>query len=95
MGLIENILLSIVHLTLCFMDMLFIVILIKIVYDRWHIHWLEPIAKAVGPIINSILRWLRSLIFRIIGKSYQDNVLLIIVVLSLTVIRSLITNLFS
>ncbi len=94
MGLMENILISFVHLTLCIMDILFIVIILKIVHNRWQIRWMGPILTAVRPLMSTVLNWLHSLILRITGKSYSERTLLVLLTICLTIVRFLVVSLF-
>ena len=94
MGLLENILLSIVHLALCITDVLFILIVLKIVHDRWQIPWMEPILMAVRPLMSAVLNWFHPLILKLTGKSYPERTLLFLLAICLTILRFLVVSLF-
>ena len=94
MGLIENILISIIHLLLCITDMLFILIVLKIVHDRWQVRWMEPILVAVRPIISAVLNWFRPLVLKVTGRYFPERILLVMLAVCLTILRLLIVSLF-
>jgi hypothetical protein len=94
MGLSENLLISVVHLTLCITDLLFIVIVLKIVHDRRQIHWMEPILMAVRPLMSVVLNWFHPLVLRVTGKSYTERALLFLMITCLLVLRFLIVSIF-
>ena len=95
MGLIENILLSIVHLTLCLMDVLFILIVLKIVHDRWQVRWMEPVLIAVRPIISAVLNWFRPLVLKVTGRYFPERIMMVVLSICLTILRFLIVSLLS
>ena len=94
MGLISNILISVVHLALCVADVLFVIIVLQIVHNRWQIHWMEPILTAVRPLMSALLNWFHPLILRVTGKSYSERTLLVLLVICLSVIRFLVVSIF-
>jgi len=90
MGLIENILIGVVHLVFVAADMLFLVILLKILHDRWQIPWIEPILTAVRPAMGIIMNGFAILVLKATGKSYPEKTLLILLIINLLVMRFLI-----
>ncbi|HML73145.1 MAG TPA: hypothetical protein PKB02_01490 [Anaerohalosphaeraceae bacterium] len=92
MGLIENILVGVVHLAFVAADVLFMVMLLKVVHDRWQIPLIEPILTAMKPVMNVVLNWFAVLVLKATGKSYPEKTLLILLIISLMVIRFLITG---
>ena len=94
MGLLENILLSIVHLALCITDVLFILIVLKIVHDHWQVRWMEPILTAVRPLMSAALNWFHPLIFRVTGRAFPERTLLVLLAICLTIFRFLVVSLF-
>ena len=92
MGLIENILVGVVHLAFVATDVLFMVILLKIVHDRWQIPLIEPILTAVKPAMSVVLNWFASLVLRATGKSYPEKTLLVLLIISLLFMRLLVVS---
>ena len=92
MGLIENMLISVVHLAFVAADVLLMVVVLKIIYDRWQIPWMEPILTAVKPVISVVLNWFASLVLRATGKSYHDKTLLILLIICLLLMRFLVVS---
>lgn len=93
MGLIHNLLLSIIHLVFVGMDILLVMILIKIIYDRWQFAWLRPFANIVEPAIKSITGFLYSRFSKTTGKSCTDKTLLALLLLGLSFVRLVICSL--
>ena len=92
MGLIENMLISVVHLAFVVTDVLLMVLVLKVIYDRWQIPWMEPILTAVKPAMNAVLNWFASLVLRATGKSYHDKTLLILLIICLLLMRFLVVS---
>jgi len=92
MGLIENILIGVVHLAFVAADVLFLVILLKIIHDYWQIPWIEPILTAVKPAMSVVLNWFAAIVLRVIGKSYPEETLLVLLIICLLVVRFLIVG---
>ena len=90
MGLIHNILIGIVHLIFVGMDILVMMILLKVIYDRWHFVWLKPFANIVEPAIKSITSPLYAWLSKTTGKSYTEKTLLILFILFLSLVRLII-----
>jgi chromate transport protein ChrA len=92
MGLIYNILIGVIHLLFVVMDIFFVMIAAKIIYDRWRIPWIEPILTAVKPAMSVVLNMFQSLVLRATGKSYSEKTSLILLLICLCVIRILISS---
>ena len=92
MGLIENILIGVIHLVFVAADVLFLVMLLKIVHDRWQIPWIEPILTAVKPAMSVVLNWFAATVLRVTGTSYSEKSSLILLLICLCVIRILISS---
>ncbi len=92
MGLISNFLIGIIHLVFVAMDILVIMIVIKVVYQRWQLEILRPVARTVEPIIKSTTNWLNKCAMKITGKAYPERILLVFFILCLWLIRVLIVS---
>ena len=92
MGLIENILIGVIHLVFVAADVFFLMMLLKIMHDRWRIPWIEPILTAVKPAMSIVLNWFTATVLRVTGKSYSEKTSLILLLICLCVIRILISS---
>lgn len=92
MGLMQNLLIIIVHLTFVAADVILMMAILKIVHNRWRIAWIEPILMAVRPVMGIIMNGFAALVLKATGKSYPEKTLLILLIISLLVIRFLITG---
>jgi chromate transport protein ChrA len=92
MGLIENMLISVVHLAFIVADVLLMVVVLKIVHDRWRIPWIEPILTTVRPAMSVVLNWFAALVLRATGKSYPEKTLLVLLIICLLVVRMIIVD---
>ncbi|MCK4913916.1 MAG: hypothetical protein KAS69_04895 [Planctomycetes bacterium] len=93
MGLIHNLLVGIIHLVFVAMDILVIMVLVKVVYDRWQIEFLKHIANAIEPVINTVTTSAGKLAMTITGKSYPQKTLLVLLLFSMWIIRLIISSL--
>ena len=92
MGLIENILIGVIHLAIVAADVLFLVILLKIIHNHWQIPWIEPILTAVKPAMSVVLNWFAAMLLRVTGKSYPEKTLLVLLIICLLVMRMIIID---
>lgn len=93
MGLIHNLLISVVHLIFVGMDILVTMILIKVVYDRYRPECLRLISNAVEPVMSCITDHLGTLVTRTTGRTYTDKTLLILFIVCLSFVRIIICGL--
>jgi chromate transport protein ChrA len=92
MGLMQNLLIIIVHLTLVAADVILIMTILKIVHNRWRVAWIEPILMAVRPMMGIIMNGFATLVLRATGKSYPEKTLLVLLIISLLVMRFLVVS---
>ena len=93
MGLIPYLLRSIVQLAFMCMDILMIMILVKVTYDRWHFVWLKPFASMVEPAMQSIIYPLGEWLTKKTNKFYSEKTCLVVLILGLTFVRLVICGL--
>jgi len=74
---------SVTHLIFVGMDILAVMILVKVIYDRWHFAWLKPFADLVAPPVDSITRRLGTWLSKMTGKSYPEKMRLLTLILCL------------
>ena len=93
MGLIYSLLVSIVHLIFVGMDILMVMILIKVIHDRWHPNWLRQCVQITEPLMTSITCFFHAWLSKTTGKSYPEKTCLILLVLGLSFLRLIICSL--
>lgn len=92
MGLFYNLLIGIVHLLFVAFDILFVMILIRVVYERWRPEWLRLINKAVEPVVDFTIGHVEMLVTKITDRTYTDKTLTVILILCLSVLRFVIAS---
>ncbi len=95
MGLIYNLLIGIIHLLFVAFDILFVMILIRVVYQRWKPPWLKQAANTVEPLIVSVMRFVYRAVRRITGRSLPEEHLVLMVIVSMWITRFVIGGLFN
>lgn len=93
MGLIYNILISAVHLLFVVMDIFFVMIAAKIIYDHWRPSWLKQIIEVITPIIDHTLNYAKGIASKLTGKIYSEKTLLLLIVIGMAVVRLIVTSL--
>ncbi|MHB9068807.1 MAG: hypothetical protein ACYC54_00395 [Sedimentisphaerales bacterium] len=66
--------------------------ILKVVHNRWRIAWIEPILMAVRPMMGIIMNGFATLVLNVTGQSYPEKTLLALLIISLLVMRFLITG---
>ncbi len=94
MGLLHHLLLSFFHLMFVAMDVLVVMILVKVVYQRWKVPWLRPFANMVNPALTYIITPISRWITRITGKPPTEKATLLLLIFSLWISRLIICGLF-
>ncbi len=87
MGLISNLLVGIIHLVFVAMDVFLLMIIIKLVYQRWEPIWLKQIIKVVEPLMDFILNYFREIMVKIAGKRYSEKTLWLLIIFCLSLVR--------
>lgn len=87
MGLFHNIFLGVFHLLFTAIDLLFVLVFLKILYEHRRISCMEPIITAVDPLVYLVLNKFERFLYRITGKSYPQKTILILFVFFLLVFR--------
>jgi len=95
MGLIHNLLISVIHLLFVAMDILMAMILIKVIYERWQPEWLRQIHNTIKPLIVPIMAFVYRTVKRITGKSLPEKHLVLVIIVSMCVARFVIAGLFN
>lgn len=93
MGLICNLLMSVIHLLFVCMDILMTMILIKVIYNRWRPEWLRQINNTVEPLMVPVMAFVYRAAKRITGKSLPEKHLVLVIIVSLCVTRFVIDTL--
>jgi len=90
MGLLPYLLRSIIQLTFVAMDVLLLMVLIKVAYDRWHFTLLEPLSSIVEQPLKHVTDFIGRRLSRRTRKSYPEKTRIILLVLCMTVVRLVI-----
>lgn len=80
MGLLHNLILSVVHLAISLCDLLVLMVLLRFIYSRWPVPWLSPWAKASEPCLKIVLDYfysLSSLFGKKLSETTQLNLLML------------------
>jgi len=93
MGLTHNLLAGIFHLVLVATDLIFLAIMLKVIYDRWHFTWLDNIANTIAPFIMSLTTTTQTLTLKLTTHHYSEKALLVILLTILLFIRLIIASL--
>ena len=93
MGLIYSILIGFIHLFFVAMDIFFMMMIVKTVYDRWKPSWLKEAAHAIEPIMTTMIDYVGGALSKITGKRYSDKTLLVLIIVCLTLARFTVTSL--
>ncbi|MEN6385697.1 MAG: hypothetical protein ABFD79_10930 [Phycisphaerales bacterium] len=89
MGLINNFLVFVVHLLLLIIDILLVMIAAKVIYDRFEPSWLKQAVKAVEPIIDYMLNYVKNISARITGETFSERTLMLLIIICLSLVRLL------
>ena len=84
MGLIHNLVISVVHLLFVTMDILATMVLIKVVYQRWRPSWFKQTTNIVEPVMKLITGHLGTYFTRFTNRTYTDKTLTLILIVCLT-----------
>lgn len=90
MGLLTNLFISIINLVFVAMDVLFLMILAIIVYQRWRPSWLEKISSVSERLISPVLGYFQRLTSRATGKTYSKRVSLNLLAFCLWITRLIV-----
>ncbi len=93
MGLIDSLLTCLIHLVFVVFDIVFLLMLLKVVNDRWQFSWLSQTMKTIEPTIILVLDSFQGLIVRITGKSYPEKTRIVLLIVCLWIIRYVIISL--
>jgi hypothetical protein len=95
MNFIHNLLINLINLIFLAMDILMVMILIKVIYRRWHPEFLRSINLAIEPVIYFFTDYIEAGLSKMTGKRYSERILLMLLIVGLTVIRLVICALVS
>jgi len=95
MGIFINLMLSVLHLLLIFIDVLFFFIFARILCYRWEFSWLRALNSIGKPLVDWFTSYIERAINRINNKTYSQKALLVIGMLTLMFARFFLVALFS
>ena len=92
MGLLTNLILGLAHLLLVAVDLLFVLLLARMLSYRWHSRWLMAVNAAGKPCVD----WLTGQIERTLGhvgqRAPSERIVLFVGMVAISLIRLLLTG---
>lgn len=95
MGLLVNLIMSVVHVFLVGIDMLFFLLIAKMLSYRWHPRWLTTVSSAGEPVVSLFTGYIEKGLCHLGKKRLSERMLLFTGMLSLSVVRLLLAALFN
>ena len=95
MGLITNLILSIIHLFFVATDILFLLLLMKMLSYRWHYRWLMAFNSMGKPVVDWFTEYIESGLTRLSKKAFSPRIVLFISMLVISLLRIFIFAAFS
>ena len=92
MGLIFNLIISIIHLAFVAMDILMLMMLVKVIYTKWGFEWLRHISDAIEPVMTYMLSYFQKTAFTIAGKTYSEKKLITLILIVSMILRLVIVS---
>ncbi len=93
MGLLTNLIMSVVHILLVGIDILFVLLLVRIASCKWQPKWLVTLDNKVKPIVKCFTGHVEKGLMHISKRTPSERVLLLSGMLTLSILRLLITTL--
>lgn len=95
MGLFSNLILSLIHFTLIFIDVLFFFVVVRMLCYRRQCRWLNALDSAGKPLVDWLTGYIQKGVGHINHKIYSQKALLVIGMLTLMFARFFLVALFS
>lgn len=95
MGLLTNLIISLIHLALIGADIMFFFLLVRILWSRYRFTWLQALDAVGRPIVEWFTGCIEEGIGRISKRTFSQSSLLFIGMLVLTFVRFALAGLFS
>lgn len=91
MGILNHLLISIIHLLFVVIDILILMILLKLSSYHWNSHTIKPLISCCNPILSECLAHFRKICLSFLGKAYPEKTSLILMALCLWIFRIFLT----
>lgn len=95
MGLLTNLLLSFVHLFLVATDLLFFLLLVRMLTHKWQPHWLIAFDSMGKPLVEWLTGHIERGVCRVSKRAFPEKVVLLIGMLAICLVRLFVAALFS
>jgi len=95
MGLLTNLILSFVHLFLVATDILFLLLLSRMLSYRWQTRWLTALNSTGKPVVDWFASHVQKTLGHLTSKALSEIAILIVGLLALTLVRLFLMVLFS
>jgi len=91
MGILNHLLISIIHLLLVAIDIFILMILLKLSSYHWKIQTIKPLIACCNPILSECLVHFRKICLSFLGKAYPEKTSLVLMSLCLWIFRIFLT----
>lgn len=92
MGLLTNLILGLVHLLLVAVDLLFVLLLARMLSYRWHSRWLTAVNEAGKPCVDWLTEHIERTLGRVSQKARSERIVLFIGMLAISLLRLLLAG---
>jgi len=87
MGLLTNLILSFVHLFLVATDILFLLLLMKMLSYRWQLQWLTAFNYLGKPAVDWFSGYIKRALCHFSKKTFSEKVVLLVGMLTISLVR--------
>lgn len=92
MGLLTNLILGLGHLLLVAVDLLFVLLLARMLSYRWHSRWLTAVNTAGKPYLDWLTRRIERTLRRVGQKAPSERIVLFVAMVAISLMRLLFTG---
>jgi hypothetical protein len=92
MGLFTNLVLGLVHLLLVAVDLLFVLLLARMLSFRWHTRWLAAINTAGQPYLDWLTRQIERTLGHVGQRAPSERIVLFVGMVAISLIRLLLAG---
>ncbi len=87
MGLLTNLILGLAHLLLVVVDLLFVLLLARMLSYRWHSRWLTAVNTAGRPYLDWLTRRIERTLRRVGQKAPSERIVLFVAMVAISLMR--------
>ena len=95
MGIVTNLILSVIHLFFVATDILFLLLLVKMLSYRWQHQWLMAFNSMGKPVVDWFTGYIDRGLTHFSKKTFSQRIVLFIAMLAISLLRIFIVALFS